>query len=112
MQKVKEFSCWSPYLFTGVGYLGAGDESSVSIPWGIGVKFNLYRQWSCGGEWSTRKLFTDKIDQVYDLRGTGETNFIYNKDWFFVGGITVILSFSIEPRMSLLSEKQNNNARY
>ena len=59
-----------------MGYLGAGDESSVSIPWGIGVKFNLYRQWSCGGEWSTRKLFTDKIDQVYDLRGAEETDFV------------------------------------
>ena len=77
---MKEFSCWSPYLFTGVGYLGAGDESSVSIPWGIGVKFNLYRQWSCGIEWSARKLFTGKIDLVYDPWGTGETNFIYNKD--------------------------------
>ena len=97
MQKVKEFSCWSPYLFTGVGYLGAGDESSVSIPWGIGVKFNLYRQWSCGGEWSTRKLFTDKIDLVYDPWGTGETNFIYNKDWFFAGGITVSYRFPLNP---------------
>ena len=28
------------------------------------------------GEWSTRKLFTDKIDQVYDLRGAEETDFV------------------------------------
>ena len=97
VQKVKESSWWSPYLFTGVGYLGAGDESSVSIPLGIGVKFNLYRQWSCGIEWSARKLFTDKIDLVYDPWGTGETNFIYNKDWFFVGGITVSYRFPLNP---------------
>ncbi|MFR3331259.1 MAG: hypothetical protein ACLTSL_14105 [Odoribacter splanchnicus] len=84
MQKVKESSWWSPYLFTGVGYLGAGDESSVSIPLGIGVKFNLYRQWSCGIEWSARKLFTDKID-----RGM----FIYNKDWFLWQELRYLIVF-------------------
>lgn len=93
VQKVEESSWWSPYLFAGVGCLGAGDEGSVSIPFGIGVKLNLFRQWSCGIEWSARKLFTDKIDHLYDPWGTGETNFIYNKDCFFVAGITISYRF-------------------
>lgn len=97
VQKVKESSWWSPYLFTGAGYFGAGEEGGVSIPLGIGMKFNLYRQWSCGIEWSARKLFTDKIDRLSDPWETGETNFIYNKDWFFVAGITVSYRFSLNP---------------
>lgn len=97
VRKVKESSCWSPYIFTGVGYLAAGDNGSVSIPMGVGVKFNLYRQLSCGIEWSARKLFTDKVDDLYDPWGTGETNFIFNKDWFFVAGITLTYRFPINP---------------
>ena len=73
--------------------MAAGENKSVSIPMGVGVKFNLYRQLSCGIEWSTRKLFTDKVDGLHDPWGTGETNFIFNKDWFFVAGITLSYRF-------------------
>lgn len=93
VRKVKESSFWSPYVFAGVGFFKAGDEGSVSIPMGLGIKFNLYRQFSCGVEWGTRKLFTDKVDNLYDPWGTGETNFVFNKDWFFVGGITLTYRF-------------------
>lgn len=97
VRKIKESSWWSPYIFAGVGYFGAGSENSVSIPFGVGMKFNLYRQLSCGIEWGARKLFTDKIDRLYDPWGTGETNFIYNKDWFFVAGITLTWRFPVNP---------------
>lgn len=97
VHKVDKSSWWAPYMFTGIGYLGAGSAESVSIPMGVGVKFNLYRQLSCGIEWSARKLFTDKLDGVYDPWGTGETNFIYNKDWFFVAGFTLSYRFPTDP---------------
>lgn len=97
VRKVKESSCWSPYIFAGAGFFSAGGEGSVSIPMGVGVKFNLYRQLSCGIEWSTRKLFTDKVDRLQDPWGTGETNFIFNKDWFFVAGITLTYRFPMNP---------------
>ncbi len=93
VRKIKESSWGAPYIFMGVGFLAAGENKSVSIPMGVGVKFNLYRQLSCGIEWSTRKLFTDKIDGLHDPWGTGETNFIFNKDWFFVAGITLSYRF-------------------
>lgn len=97
VQKIKESSWWSPYIFAGVGFLGADDEGSVSIPFGVGMKFNLYRQFSWGIEWGARKLFTDKIDKLYDPWGTGETNFVYNKDWFFVVGVTLTYRFPMNP---------------
>lgn len=87
--KIEKSSLWAPYIFTGVGFLGAGDSGGVSIPFGVGVKFNLYRGFSCGIEWGGRKLFTDKLDGVEDPWHTGESNFLYNKDWFFMGGVTI-----------------------
>lgn len=95
--KVKESSCWSPYILAGVGFFGAGGEGSISIPLGVGIKFNLYRQFSCGIEWTTRKLFTDKADKLNDPWGTGETNFIFNKDWFCVAGLTLTYRFPMNP---------------
>lgn len=93
--KTEASSCWSPYIFAGVGYFSAGNESSASIPVGVGMKFNLFRRFSCGIEWGARKLFTDKADKLYDPWGTGETNFIFNKDWFFVAGVTFTYRFPL-----------------
>lgn len=97
VHKIEKSSWWCPYIFTGVGFFGAGENGSVSIPFGGGVKFNLYRQFSCGIEWSARKLFTDKVDNLYDPWGTGETNFVYNKDWFCVIGVTLTYRFPTDP---------------
>lgn len=97
VRKTEKSSWWSPYMFCGVGYLGTEEIHTVSIPMGVGVKFNLFRQFSWGVEWGTRKLFTDKIDGVGDPWGTKETNFVYNKDWFFVAGITLTYRFPVEP---------------
>lgn len=57
------------------------------------MKFNLYGNLSCGVEWGGRKLFTDKIDGLEDAWETGETNFFFNKDWFFVSGVTLTYRF-------------------
>lgn len=95
--KVDKSSLWSPYIYAGVGFLSAGDAGSISIPLGVGVKFNLWGPVSCGVEWGCRKLFTDKLDDLEDIWETGETNFIFNKDWFFVGGVTLTYRFPVDP---------------
>lgn len=97
VRKTEKSSWWSPYMYLGVGTLGADKKFFVSIPAGIGVKFNLFRQLSCGIEWGTRKLFTDNIDRLSDAWGIKETNFIYNKDWFFVAGLTLTYRFPTSP---------------
>lgn len=93
--KTDKSSLWSPYIFCGLGFFSAGEEGGLSVPLGVGVKFNLYGGLSCGIEWGCRKLFTDKIDGLEDPWETGETNFIYNKDWFFVSGITLTYRFPV-----------------
>ena len=87
--KTDKSSLWSPYLYSGIGFFTANDEGGITIPLGVGVKFNLYGNLSCGVEWGCRKLFTDKIDGLEDAWETGETNFIFNKDCFFVFGVTL-----------------------
>lgn len=93
--KTDKSSLWSPYLYAGLGFFSANDEGGVSIPLGLGVKFNLYGNFSCGVEWGCRKLFTDKIDGLEDPWETGETNFLFNKDWFFISGITLTYRFPV-----------------
>lgn len=97
VSKVEHSSFWSPYIFTGVGFLGTGEDKAVNIPLGVGIKFNVYKQVSCGIEWSARKMFTDGFDGLKDPWKTGETNFLFNKDWFFVAGVTVSYRFPMNP---------------
>lgn len=97
VRKTEKSSWWSPYTLAGVGIFTAGDVGCLSVPLGVGMKFNLFRQWSCGVEWTTRKLFSDKVDGLADPWGTGETNFIFNKDWFFVAGFTLTYRFPMNP---------------
>lgn len=97
VRKTEKSSWWSPYTLAGVGIFTMGDVGCLSVPLGVGMKFNLFRQWSCGVEWSTRKLFSDKVDGLADPWGTGETNFIFNKDWFFVAGFTLTYRFPMNP---------------
>ncbi len=97
VRKTNRSSWWSPYIFAGAGILIAEDKSRANIPMGLGIKFNLFGQMSCGIEWSARKTFTDDLDKLSDIWKTGETNFIYNKDWFFVTGITISYRFRKEP---------------
>ncbi len=95
--KHERSSLWSPYVFAGVGYLGTHTYGGVNIPVGVGVKFNIWKSLSGGVEWSMRKLFADRLDNLEDPWQTGETNFIYNKDTFFVAGVTLTYRFPIDP---------------
>ncbi|GHV68584.1 hypothetical protein FACS1894199_16040 [Bacteroidia bacterium] len=94
--KVEHSSLWSPYLYAGVGALIPDNEVTISIPVGIGMKMNVWRQFSISAEWGGRKLFTDRLDGLEDMWHTGETNFMFNKDWFFTGGITIVYRFPFE----------------
>lgn len=94
--KVEKSSLWSPYVYAGVGYLTGGGQGGWSVPVGVGIKLNVWGPLSCGVEWGCRKLFTDKLDGLEDPWKTGETNFIFNKDWIFVSGLTLTYRFPID----------------
>lgn len=97
MPKTERSSLWSPYVFTGIGFLAAKDGGTLAIPFGGGVKFNLFRHIGLGVEWSARKTFSDKIDGLEDPWKTGEKNMVYSKDWVFVTGVTLSYRFPYDP---------------
>ena len=50
----------APYQTEGVAY----KRISLAIPYGVGLKYSLNKQWSIGFEFGQRKTFTDYIDDV------------------------------------------------
>ncbi|PWJ56942.1 outer membrane protein with beta-barrel domain [Dyadobacter jejuensis] len=70
---------WTPYVFGGIGMLAFKPNiqtsdyktSSLILPFGVGVKYQLKRPWGIGLEFGTRKTFTDYLD---DLGGEPTTN--------------------------------------
>lgn len=70
---------WTPYVFGGIGYskfnpeIKTGDykTSSMILPYGVGIKYQIRRPWNIGLEYGTRKTFTDFLD---NLGGDPTTN--------------------------------------
>lgn len=91
---------WTPYIFGGIGYsvmLGSNVEGSgitgsnhMTIPFGVGMKFNLTNRMSAGLEWSHHKTFTSRLDGV--IQPTGET-FLFHNDWYSFFGLFITYKF-------------------
>ena len=63
---------WTPYVFGGLGYstfnpspkTGDYKTSSMVLPYGVGIKYQIRRPWNIGLEYGTRKTFTDFLDNL------------------------------------------------
>jgi hypothetical protein len=81
---------FSPYVTAGLGYgLNVSNEgkSHLYLPFGGGVKANLWRKLSGGVEVSVRKTFNDNIDGVYNTGTEGVSTPLANTDWYMFTGI-------------------------
>jgi hypothetical protein len=94
----------------------------VSVPFGVGVKANLFRRFCIGLEWGMRKTFTDYLDDVhgkyYDPNKLDNSTARYfsdpsigtdphysnvgrqrgtatNKDWYSFAGITITMRLDL-----------------
>lgn len=90
-------TCWSTYLLGGVGMqtysyklvAEEGNEITPTIPFGLGIKYNLSNRWGIGVEGSLRKSFSDKLDNLDDplsfINSNGVvvkyTDQLHNNDW-------------------------------
>jgi hypothetical protein len=90
---------WSPYLFGGLGFTRLfgdrnGDYSMVQtvLPFGIGYKQLLGKQFAIGLELGLRRTFFDELDYVsagdYEIKDFQYGN-PENKDWYSFAGFTV-----------------------
>ena len=106
----KQLTKFSPYLTGGLALFTDGSPAStsnstpetskngggigVAIPFGLGVKFILNRNWNLGTEFVARKTFTDYIDGISNGEiGTRSTGNPLDTDWYFYTGVS--LSYTI-----------------
>jgi opacity protein-like surface antigen len=97
---------WSTFISGGVGmqtykYITNGidgSEISPTIPFGLGVKYNLSRRWGIGLEAGMRKSFSDKLDNLDDPLSYIDadnvqikyTDQFHNNDWTSYMGIHLV----------------------
>lgn len=92
---------WSPYFFAGFGFFklfnldkDIDNFSSIQpvLPFGVGFKHLIGKQFSVGIEFGARKTFFDELDRVSD-GDIFQKNFQYgnpnDKDWYHFTGITI-----------------------
>lgn len=84
---------FSPYVFMGIGgnYLtsSGGFENPVTIPFGLGIKYNIFERLTLGVEWSYSKTFNDEIDGVINIQDENHSPVIHNDDWYSFCGIFI-----------------------
>ncbi|MFC0186116.1 DUF6089 family protein [Pseudarcicella hirudinis] len=64
---------WSPYVFGGLAAMKFSPDqdpiddyktNQIVIPFGVGIKYNIKRNWGINLEFGTRKTFTDYLDNL------------------------------------------------
>ncbi len=84
---------FAPFVFLGVGgnflLSSGGFENPITIPFGLGIKYNIFERLTLGLEWSYRKTFTDQIDGVLNVQDDENTPVIHNDDWYSLCGVFV-----------------------
>ncbi len=100
---------WSPYFFGGVGLSaysnksGTADYSRIQpvIPFGLGIKYRLNKQWNLEFEFGARKTFFDYIDEVSEVPVPDKLNPTYgnelDNDWYYFAGFSISYTFYSVP---------------
>ena len=84
---------FSPFIYLGIGgnyILSSGSfENPITIPFGLGIKYNIFERFTLGLEWGYRKTFNDLIDGVINTQDEINTPVIHNDDWYSFCGVFV-----------------------
>lgn len=96
----KKLIAWTPYFSLGLGaflykpYKNGGTPISLIIPFGIGMKWAITKEWNIGCEAGARKTFTDKLDNVFTNEAPVLQRAILNdQDWYFYYGFSISYTF-------------------
>ena len=100
---------WSPFFFGGFGLSaftskpGGSSYSRIQpvIPFGIGLKYRLTKQWNLEFEFGARKTFFDFVDNVSDVDIPDKLAPRYgnelDNDWYYFTGFSVSYTFFTIP---------------
>ncbi|MCG8411656.1 MAG: DUF6089 family protein [Bacteroidales bacterium] len=82
---------FTPFVFLGLGanVLLSSDsfKNPVTIPFGLGIKYNIFERLTLGLDWSYRKTFNDELDGVVNVQDKTNEPIIHNDDWYAFCGI-------------------------
>ncbi|MES2386651.1 MAG: DUF6089 family protein [Bacteroidota bacterium] len=105
-RKYKSKQLGTPYLFGSIGvftYTARRDENQddpgigFCIPFGVGYKYVLSRNWNIGAEFGARKVFTGYLDGVHKNfippEGVGQRGFKDQDDWYSLSTINITYTF-------------------
>jgi len=100
---------WSPYFFVGGGLSTANSRRSRDnsariqpvIPFGLGLKYRLNKQWNLEFEFGARKTFFDQLDEVSSVANPDKLNPKYgnelDNDWYYFAGVSISYTFYSVP---------------
>ncbi|MHA8070031.1 DUF6089 family protein [Aquirufa ecclesiirivi] len=85
---------WTPYIYGGLSAVFASPDKidaflTPAIPYGIGVKFQINKNWGVRGEFGSRKVFSDKLDQVATYDGNMDSFTLEGGDQYLHLGFSV-----------------------
>ncbi|GJM29335.1 MAG: hypothetical protein DHS20C17_19700 [Cyclobacteriaceae bacterium] len=96
---------FSPYFFIGGGLSATSNKNSEEdyrriqpvIPFGVGVKYRLTKQWNLEFEFGARKTFYDGLDKLSGVPNPNKLQPRYgnelDNDWYYFAGISVSYTF-------------------
>jgi len=78
---------FSPFILAGLGsnYFLSGEENQfpLIIPFGLGIKYNIFERFSVGIQWTAKKTFFDGMDgDVINISAKQNGSVIHNDDWY------------------------------
>lgn len=84
---------FTPFVALGIGanfIPGSNNfENPITIPFGLGIKYNIFERLTLGVEWNYTKTFNDGIDGVVNAQDVSNTPLIHNQDWYSFFGCFV-----------------------
>lgn len=84
---------FTPFIFLGIGgnyiFSSGGFENPITIPFGLGIKYNIFERLTLGIEWSYKKTFNDEIDGIINIQDEINNPVIHNDDWYSFCGVFV-----------------------
>lgn len=90
---IKETYFMSPYLFGGLAttmLFGNENHATITIPFGLGIKYKLSTNWNLGLEYGARKTFYDRIDMISEDRQLSSSS---PNDWYYLLGLNLSYTF-------------------
>lgn len=115
----KKIHKFSPFVSFSLGAMymeNAKIYEILTIPMGLGVKYRILPKLELRCDWTFRKTFNDKLDQLADAPLDGyqqykQISFNKTNDWFSILGVSLLYNFSKDKIPCHIYEQRTYNTK-